>query len=266
MKSISRASGQIVVIKIMKALTTLLIALLFVISASAAQTRKKPRPRAPRETTATPQAGPRIIGSQVTLVTKNGDKITGVILDLTAYSVRIRANNLESIIAIDTLASMTFGTASPPTQRAEQPLVRPEFSRDSTAVLASIQTMVTQTNAGTDYTDYGRQLSELRRSVEQFIGGYSSSENSLETRVVALVAGALTDYNWARTVWNLKLGRTSDGSVNEAEVSDLLALYPDLRASAANGSKLSGDKMIASLWRKAAQKSDRARTLIAQPR
>ena len=255
-------------IKIMKALITLLIALMSINSASAAQTRKKPqRPRPPRETAASPQAGPRIIGSQVTLVTKNGDRITGVILDLTAYSVRIRANNLESTIAIDTLASMAFGAAQPPAQRAEQPPpIRPEFSRDSTAVLQSIQTMISQTNTGTDYTDYGRQLSELRRDVEQFIGGYSSSENSLETRVVALVAGALTDYNWARTVWNLKLGRTSDGSVNEAEVSNLLALYPDLRASAANGSKLSGDKMIASLWKKAAQKSDRARALLAQPR
>ncbi len=253
-------------IKIMKALITLLIVLISINSAVAAQTRKKPRPRPQRETAASPQPGPRIIGSQVTLVTKNGDRITGVILDLTAYSVRIRANNLELIIALDTLASMSFGPATPPTQRAEQPPVRPEFSRDSTAVLASIQTMVSQTNAGTDYTDYGRQLSELRRDVEQFIGGYSSSENSLETRVVALVAGALTDYNWARTVWNLKIGRTSDGSVNEAEVSNLLALYPDLRTSAANGSKLSGDKMIASLWRKAAQKSDRARALIAQPR
>lgn len=250
----------------MKALTTLLIALLWINSADAAQKGKKPRPRAPRETAASPQAGPRIIGSQVTLITKNGDRIAGVILDLTAYSVRIRANNLESTIALDTLASMSFGTATPPTQRAEQPPVRPEFNRDSTAVLESIQTMVTQTNAGIDYTDYGRRLTELRRDVEQFIGGYSSSENSLETRVVALVAGTLTDYNWARTVWNLKLGRKSDGSVNESEVSDLLALYPDLRASAANGSKLSGDKMIASLWRKAAQKSDRARSLIAQPR
>ena len=250
----------------MKALITLLIVSLSISTAEAAQTRKKPRPRPPRETAASPQPGPRILGSQVTLVTKNGDRITGVILDLTAYSIRIRANNLESIIALDTLASMSFGTATPPVQRPEQPPVRPEFSRDSTAVLTSIQTMVTQTNAGIDYTDYGRQLSDLRRDVEQFIGGYSSSENPLETRVVALVAGALTDYNWARTVWNLKIGRTSDGSVNEAEISNLLALYPDLRTSAANGNKLSGDKMIASLWRKAAQKSDRARALVAQPR
>jgi hypothetical protein len=250
----------------MKALTTLLITLLCIGSADAAQTRKKPRPRAPRETAESRQPGPRIIGSQVTLVTKNGDRITGVILDLTAYSVRIRANNLESTLALDTLASMSFGTAAPTTQRVEQPAVRPEFNRDSGKAIESVQTMVTQTNAGTNYTDYGRQLAELRRDVEKFIGGYSSSENSLETRVVALLAGALTDYNWARTVWNLKLGRTSDGSVNESEVSDLLALYPDLRASASDGGKLSGDKMIASLWRKAAQKSDRARSLIAQPR
>lgn len=247
----------------MKALGTLLIIFACIGSADAAQARKKPRPRAPRETV---QPGPRIVGSQVLLVTKNGDRISGVILDLTAYSVRIKANNLESVHALDTIASMSFGTATPPVQRPEQPPIRPEFSRHAGAALESTQTMISQTNAGTNYTDYGRQLAELKRDVDQFIGLYSSSENPLETRVVALLAGSLTDYNWARTVWNLKLGRTSDGSVNESEVSDLLALYPDLRESASSGGKLSGDKIIASLWRKASQKADRARSLLAQPR
>ena len=74
------------------------------------------------------------------------------------------------------------------------------------------------------------------------------------------------DANWARAVWNLKLGRNSDGTVNESEVTDLLALYPDLREASSSGGKLSGDKLIASLWRKAAAKADRARALIAQPR
>ena len=253
-------------IKIMKASITLLIAFLFISSADAAQTRKKPRPRAPQKPTESKPAGPRIVGSQVLLVTKNGDRINGVILDLTAYSVRIKANNLESVHALDTIATMSFGNATPPVQRPEPPPVRPEFSRDSNQALEAIQTMVLQTNAGTNYTDYGRQLSGLRREIDQFIGLYSSSENSLETRVVALLAGAVTDYNWARTVWNLKLGRTSDGTVNESEVTDLLALYPDLREASSSGGKLSGDKMIASLWRKAATKADRARSLIAQPR
>lgn len=253
-------------IKIMKASITLLITLLLIGSAGAAQTRKKPRPRAPQKPAETRPAGPRIVGSQVLLVTKNGDRINGVILDLTAYSVRIRANNLESVHALDTIASMSFGTATPPVQRPEQPPIRAEFSSDSNRALEAIQSMVSQTNAGTNYTDYGRQLTGLRRDIDQFIGLYSLSENALETRIVALLAGAVTDYNWARAVWNLKLGRNSDGTVNESEVTDLLALYPDLREASSSGGKLSGDKLIASLWRKAAAKADRARALIAQPR
>ena len=253
-------------IKIMKAPITLLITLLFIGSADAAQTRKKPRPRAPQKPAETRPAGPRIVGSPVTLVTKNGDRINGVILDLTAYSVRIRAGNLESVHALDTIAAMSFGNATPPVQKPEQPPIRAEFGRDSNRALDAIQAMVSQTNAGTNYTDYGRQLTGLRRDIDQFIGLYSASENALETRVVALLAGAVTDYNWARAVWNLKLGRTSDGTVNESEVTDLLALYPDLREAASSGGKLSGDKMIASLWRKAAAKAERARGLVAQPR
>jgi hypothetical protein len=249
----------------MKASITIIIMLLLVGPADAAQTRRKPRPRAPQKTETRPP-GPRIVGSQVLLITKNGDRITGVILDLTAYSVRIRANNLESVHALDTLASISFGTAAPPVQRPELPPVRPEFSRDFNRAIEALQSMVSQTNAGTNYTDYGRQLTGLRRDIDQFIGMYSSSDNSLETRIVALLAGAVTDYNWARTVWNLKLGRTSDGTVNESEVTDLLSLYPDLREAASSGGKLSGDKMIASLWRKAAAKADRARSLVAQPR
>ena len=250
----------------MKASITLLITLLFIGQAEAAQTRKKPRPRAPQKPVETRPAGPRIVGTPVLLITKNGDRINGVILDLTAYSVRIKASNLESVHALDTIASMSFGNATPPAPKPEQPPLRVEFGRDSTRALDALQEMVSQTNAGTNYTDYGRQLTGLRRDIDQFIAMYSASENSLETRVVALLAGAVTDYNWARTVWNLKLGRASDGTVSESEVTDLLALYPDLREAAASGGKLSGDKMIASLWRKAAAKAERARGIVSQPR
>jgi hypothetical protein len=203
-------------------------------------------------------------------MTKNGDRISGEVLDLTAYSIRIRANNLESTLALDTLASLSF-SGSPPIARADQSAgpVRADFAKDADAALGLFQTLASNLRPGVDYTEYGHQLTELRRAAERFTAKYSSSDNANEARVVSLMAGAVTDYTWARTIWTLKFGRSSDGTIAETDspvVSDTLALYPDLRAQAASGNRLSAEKLIAGLWRKASEKTDRVRTLAAASR
>ena len=237
-----------------------------------AQKRKKNAPSRARSTNSQPSAGmqtkPRIIGSTVVIITKNGDRIAGEVLDLTAYSVRLRADNLESTIALDTIASMSFGSATAPSTRVDQPTgpVRADFARDAEAALGFFHALASSLKPGVDYTEYGRQLSELRRAGERFITKYGSTDNPAEARVVSLTAGALNDYSWARTIWTLKFGRSSDGTIAETDspvVVDTLALYPDLRASAAAGSRLSVEKLLAGIWRKASEKHDRARTLIA---
>ena len=131
------------------------------------------------------------------------------------------------------------------------------------------QTLASSLKPGVDYSEYGRQLSEVRRASERFLAKYSSTDNPSEARVISLMAGALTDYSWARVIWTLKFGRSSDGTIAETDapvVTDTLALYPDLRESAAVGNRLSAEKLLAGVWRKAAEKQTRARALINSPR
>jgi len=237
-----------------------------------AQKQKKkpsPKPRNPAPTSPATQTLPRIIGSSAVIITKNGDRIAGEVLDLTAYSVRLRADSLESTIALDTIASLSFGGAVAPSSRGDQQsvgIVRAEFARDAEIALGFFQTMTASLKPGVDYTEYGRQLTELRRAGERFISKYSSTDNPAEARVVSLVAGALTDYTWARTIWTLKFGRASDGMIAETDspvVADAVVLYPDLRTAAATGNKLSAEKLLSGIWRKASEKQDRARALIS---
>src|SRR4051812_4974521 len=168
--------------------------------------QKRTKPRAPsraraaaRDTASNNTANkPRLIGSPVVIITKNDDRIAGTLLDLTAYSVRIRADNLESTIALDTISSLSFGAASPPRAAAQQVVpARAEFLRDADAVTNSFQAIAAQLRSNTDFTDYSRQLGDLRRAGEQFSARYGSTENPTEARVVALLACALTDYSWA---------------------------------------------------------------------
>lgn len=229
-------------------------------------------PPRPRTTTRDKAPGPsaRSIGTPIVIVTKNGDRLTGELLDLSAYSVRLRSGTLESTIALDTIATLSFG-AGGPSQRPEQAggAVRPEFIREADTALGSFQSLAAELQSGTDYTEYGRLLADLRPSVERFIERFSTTESAIEARVVALVAGALTDYSWARTIWTLKVGPKSDGSVSESDspsVSDVLVLYPDVRAASATGNRYSVDKLISALWKKGAEKADRARSLLRQPR
>jgi hypothetical protein len=240
-----------------------------------AQKRAKPRSArsnraAARETTVSDGLAnkPRLIGSPVVIITKNDDKISGTLLDLSAYSVRIKADNLESTIALDTISSLSFGTSAPVSKPVSAP-PRPEFAQQADTVISSFQSIAAQLRTNTDYTEYGRLLTELRRAGEQLTARYGATENPTEARVVALLAGALTDYSWARTIWTLKFGRSGDTGVFDTDspaISDALALYPDLRASSANGNKFSADKIVSGLWRKASEKTDRARSLIAPSR
>src|SRR5215216_5067000 len=171
----------------MKRISLLLLICIFASSVAFAQKRKKqaPAPR-PRERAVQPRTiAPRIIGSKVVIVTKSDDRITGTLLDLTAYSVRIRADNLESSIALDTIASISFGpsaAAPPQTSQASAP-VRPEFMREAEGALSAFHSVASQLRTGTDYTEFGRQLSELRRTADRFIDKNSMSENQSEARI-----------------------------------------------------------------------------------
>lgn len=254
----------------MKTIVAILIISIVTAAPAIAQKRKKP-PSHARASSQPPDANkPRMIGSTVVIITKSGDRITGELLDLTAYGARIKADNLESSIALDTIASLSFSGATPG-EHERQPLtpVPADFARDADLPLGFFQTLASSLKPGVDYTEYGRQLTELRRATERFLSKYSSTDNSTEARVVSLLGGALTDYTWARAVWTLKFGRSSDGTISDTEspvVTDSLALYPDLRAPAASGTKLSVEKLIGGLWKKASEKTDLARKLISSTR
>lgn len=258
----------------MRTLIAVIVISLCAGSAAEAQKQKKkpaPRTRKPAPTSPAALAKPPIIGSTAVVITKNGDRITGEVLDLNAFSLRLRADNLESTIALDTIASMSFGGAAPPSPRVDHPMapVRADFAKDADVALAFFQTMASSLRPGVDYTEYGRQLSELRRAGERLISRYSSTDNPAEARVVSLLAGALTDYTWARSIWTLKFGRSSDGTVAETDspvIADAVALYPDLRTQAASGNRLSAEKLLSGIWGKASEKQDRARTLISASR
>jgi hypothetical protein len=252
---------------------TLIVILSLVFCAASQKPKKTPAKRKPAAQKSNPPAGtntPRVLGSTVFIVTKNGDRISGELLDLSAYSLRLRSDKLESTIALDTIAQLSFGeTPSGDASRGDQSPARAKFIRDADVMLSQFNALASVLKSGSDYTEYGRQLTDLRRSAERFIARYSTSENPTEARVLSLLAGALTDYTWARTIWTLKFGRSSDGTLNESDsplVGDALALYPDLRTAAASGAGLSVDKLVGGLWRKAAEKMDRARTLNAPAR
>src|SRR6266571_2926041 len=107
----------------MKLLAATLILFFLAGSGASAQKRKKPTRRS-RSTAAksaeADAAKPALIGSTVMVITKNGDRLTGQLLGLTAYSIRIKADNLESTIALDTIASLSFGGGPVSGERANQ--------------------------------------------------------------------------------------------------------------------------------------------------
>jgi hypothetical protein len=250
----------------MKIIAAALIVLLAMASHDAAQKRRsrpKPVPKRAAKPEETPP--PRIIGTNVVLTTKNGDKVSGSLQALTAYSARVKSSGLESTVALETVSLISFGgpaaSAAPP-----QPATRkhPDFSRDAAAAAVALGEMSALTKSGTNYTDYGQQLTELRRKTERYVSKYASSDDAAESRAAALIAGSLADYTWARTIWALKLGYSTHADVDESDapaVGDTIAIYPELRTSAASGTKFSADKLVSGLWKHAEEKIERVRLL-----
>ena len=65
----------------------------------------------------------------------------------------------------------------------------------------------------------------------------------------------------------MRLNRSGDTTAFDTDtpaLTDALTLYPDLRAAAAVGNKFSVDKVVSGLWKKAADKTDRARALAGE--
>jgi len=256
----------------MKLIILTLVALSFIPTAEAQKRKTPPKKKAVAQKSSPPPStsAPRMVGSKVFIETKNGDRISGELVELTSYSIRLRSDKLESTIALDTVAQLSFGApVSSRPARVEQSPARGDFVRDADVMLSQFNALASVLKSGSDYTEYGRQLGDLRRSAERFITKFSSGDNATEARVLALLTGALTDYTWARTIWTLKFGRSSDGTVSESDsplLADVLALYPDLRTAAASGNKFSVDKLVGGLWRKAAEKVDRVRSLTPSAR
>jgi hypothetical protein len=237
----------------------LLILSLLTVSLGYPQKRKKASPPAKTKIVRAEPAKPAAptIGTTVSIITKNGDKLKGELVDITAFSVRFKADNLVSTLPLESIATLSFGTPRGNDQHSEtlSPPVGEGYRRDATVIFNVFQQMATETKGGSSYTDYDRQLVQLRRTAEKFLQKYSATENPTEARALSLFTGALLDYNAARTIWTLKIG--TNGTLAETDspvVADTLAIYPEIRESAASGNKFSADKLIGNLWKKATEK------------
>jgi len=211
-----------------------------------------------------------IIGAQVTVTTKAGEQIAGQVLEIGGYSVRVKQGDLESKVPLESIAVMRFGDAPEPAP-APAPAARgvgADFARDAQSVIASCQAMDAATQSGTEYSDYGRRLVDLRRGIERFVGKYAGSEDVTESRLAALFSAALDDYTWGRTIWTLRLGQGPGATLAASDspaVEDALELYPDL-AQLGPRTKLPADKLVAGLWKQASLKVGRCRRILGEVR
>jgi len=257
----------------MKQIIALAFLLLCFALTTAGQRRKSSR--RPTQTVApvhkTTPAPPPIVGAAVSIATRNGEQITGQVLEVSPYRVRVKQGQLESTVPFESIASIRFGDAPlpPVVTAAPQPNSQsPDFIADATSLMNLFQGMDSATQAGTEYGDYGRRLGELRRATERFISKFAGSDNQTETKIALLFSAAVDDYSRARTIWTLRLGQGATATVAATDspaVADAVELYPDL-AQLGPRNKLPADKLVAGLWKQASLKIVRSRRMLEQAR
>jgi hypothetical protein len=255
----------------MKHTIALIAILLFLSSVAAGQKRNAKRQAGSSSTgrSKTAPVTPPIVGAQVNIATKSGEQITGQVLEFGAYTVRVKQGELESTVPVESIASMRFGDAPAAAAVAPPPPGHgPDFGQDSESLLALFQAMDSVTQSGTEYSDYGRRLVELRRATERFVSKYAGSEDQNEARAAALFSAALDDYSWARTIWTLRLGEGPTATIAAADspaAADAVELYPDL-AKLGPRNRLPADKLVAGLWKQASVKIMGCRRILEQTR
>jgi hypothetical protein len=255
----------------MKHTIALVASLVFLTSISAGQKRKSARQTGSGTVGKSKPAPaiPPVVGAQISIATKSGEQITGQVLEFNAYTVRVKQGDLESTVPLESVVSMRFGDAPAAASGPPQPSGHgPDFARDSGSLMALFQSMDSATESGTEYSDYGTRLVELRRATERFVGKYAGSEDQIESRLAALFSAALDDYSWARTIWTLRLGQGPAATIAAADspaVSDALELYPDL-AKLGPRNKLPADKLVAALWKQASVKVAGCRRIVESAR
>ncbi|HKV40973.1 MAG TPA: hypothetical protein VJX67_17330 [Blastocatellia bacterium] len=209
-----------------------------------------------------------IIGSKIVVVTRKDERISGNLEQLDAYNLKLKTPDQEATVPLDSVASIEL---APPDKTDERPASspaapggHPNFTRDIETTLASFEAVDSALKSSADYTDYGRQVTEIERVTRRFATKYAVSEEPGEIRIAALLSAALNDYLYARTIWTLKLGRNVGSTVSASEspaVADAIQLYPDLKSPAGDPSP---DKLIAGLWKHATEKVARVRILLNQ--
>lgn len=251
--------------------TISLIAIFLFLTSSAASQKRKATSRggsSPAGKSKPAPATPPIVGAQISIATKSGEQITGQVLEFGAYNVRVKQGDLESTVPLESVALMKFGDA-PAAAAAPQPAGHgPDFGQDSGSVMALFQAMDSATQSGTEYSDYGRRLGELRRATERFVSKYAGSEDQTEARTAALFSAALDDYSWARTIWTLRLGQGPGATIAAADspaATDAVELYPEL-AKLGPRNRLPADKLVAGLWKQASVKISGCRRILEQAR
>jgi hypothetical protein len=250
--------------------TIALIAFLLVLTSIGEGQKRKPARNTGSTSTgkSNPATTPPIVGAQITIATKSGEQITGQVLEFSPYTVRVKQGDLESAVPLETVAQMKFGDAPAAATGPPSSGHSPDFGSDSASVMALFQAMDSATQSGTEYSDYGGRLAQMRRATERFVSKYAASEDKTESKVAALFSAALDDYSWARTIWTLRLGQGSAATIGAADspaVADAIELYPDL-AKLGSQNKLPADNLIAGLWKQASVKVAACRRLLEPTR
>jgi hypothetical protein len=132
-----------------KSIISILLITLLLVSSVAAQKGKAAVKKPTGKRTTTPPKSttgvattntPRVIGANITITTKDGNNISGSLVDLTAYSVRIKSGGLESTLALETIAAISFDSTLP-AQAPPLPPLSEMFSKSLTAAFNAFQTM-----------------------------------------------------------------------------------------------------------------------------
>src|SRR5215468_7381405 len=99
----------------MKSILILLMFSLCATPAAAAQKRKRTPPRSKtmaKKSESDAAAAPTVAGSPVTVLTKDGNKVSGQVIALDASAIKVKSADQESSIPLTTVSSLSFGESA----------------------------------------------------------------------------------------------------------------------------------------------------------
>jgi hypothetical protein len=192
----------------------------------------------------------------VTVTTKNGETLSGNLLQINNDSLRLTSEGSSRIVKLDEVTSIIFNSDSQAdTTTGRSVRLSPQAKTSASKALKSLRKLAGATEIGITFQEYGTRLIDINAEVDEAL---ASLPEGVIKQEISLALQAYVD---AGKAWNVTI---QHGSQYGRTVTLWLADFIDKYSVPHDDLAVNNNVMLSTIWQAARTHLDRASALVGQ--